>query len=212
MKTATTGLAVSALALCMMSSQVLAEELRFTVWTGSEAHLKMLNGIAESFKTTHPDVTVKFETIPAADYTQKLTFQIAGGNPPDLGWMQEDAAPTFEKAGVLTDIGPTLKAAEGYEFGDLSPAAMGLWQDGDKVYGVPFSTSPFMIYYNKAMFDAAGLEDPLALAAKGEWNMDKFREVSIKPDAIARAIAFAVDQPADVDVSEVIVRPTASAF
>jgi NADP-dependent 3-hydroxy acid dehydrogenase YdfG len=42
--------------------------------------------------------------------------------------------------------------------------------------------------------------------------MNKFREVSIKPGAIARAIAFAIEQPADVDVSEVIVRPTASAF
>jgi NADP-dependent 3-hydroxy acid dehydrogenase YdfG len=42
--------------------------------------------------------------------------------------------------------------------------------------------------------------------------MNKFREVSIKPEAIARAIAFAVEQPADVDVSELIVRPTASAF
>ncbi len=180
MKAARKSLAVSALALCLMSTQVLAEELRFTVWTGNEAHLKMLNGIADSFKATHPDVTVKFETIPPADYTQKLTFQIAGGNPPDLGWMMEDAAPTFVKAGVLTDIGPSIKAAEGYEFGDLSQAAMGLWQDGDKVYGIPFSTSPFMIYYNKAMFDKAGLEDPLALAAKGEWNMDKFQEVAKK--------------------------------
>lgn len=42
--------------------------------------------------------------------------------------------------------------------------------------------------------------------------MNKFREVSIKPEGIARAIAFAVEQPAEVDVSEVIVRPTASAF
>jgi NADP-dependent 3-hydroxy acid dehydrogenase YdfG len=42
--------------------------------------------------------------------------------------------------------------------------------------------------------------------------INKFRETSIKPDAIARAIAFAVEQPADVDVSEIIVRPTASAF
>ncbi len=42
--------------------------------------------------------------------------------------------------------------------------------------------------------------------------MNKFRETSIKPDAIARAIAFAVEQAADVDVSEIIVRPTASAF
>ncbi|MEU9500503.1 SDR family oxidoreductase [Streptomyces sp. NPDC048196] len=33
--------------------------------------------------------------------------------------------------------------------------------------------------------------------------------LAIPPDAIARAIAFAVEQPADVDVNEVVVRPTA---
>jgi multiple sugar transport system substrate-binding protein len=181
MKAARTTLAVSALVMLgLMSTQLSAEELRFTVWTGSDAHLKVLNGIAESFKQRHPDVTVRFETIPAADYTQKLTFQLAGGNPPDLGWMMEDAAPTFEAAGVLVDVGPVLRETESYDYGDFSGAAMGLWVDGDKVYGVPFSTSPFMIFYNKAMFDKAGLEDPLVLSAKGEWDMEKFREVSKK--------------------------------
>lgn len=42
--------------------------------------------------------------------------------------------------------------------------------------------------------------------------MAKFRTVAIDPDAIARAILFAIDQPDDVDVSEIIVRPTASSF
>jgi NADP-dependent 3-hydroxy acid dehydrogenase YdfG len=42
--------------------------------------------------------------------------------------------------------------------------------------------------------------------------MKAFRKVAIAPDAIARAIAYAVEQPADVDVSELIVRPTASAY
>lgn len=42
--------------------------------------------------------------------------------------------------------------------------------------------------------------------------MNDFRRIAIKPEAIARAIAFAVDQPVDVDVSEMIVRPTASDF
>jgi NADP-dependent 3-hydroxy acid dehydrogenase YdfG len=41
--------------------------------------------------------------------------------------------------------------------------------------------------------------------------MVDYRRVAITPDAIARAIAFAIEQPADVDVSEIIVRPTASA-
>ena len=43
-------------------------------------------------------------------------------------------------------------------------------------------------------------------------TMRAFRKVAIKPEAIARAIAFAIDQPADVDVSEMIVRPTASLY
>ena len=33
-------------------------------------------------------------------------------------------------------------------------------------------------------------------------------EMAIGPDAIVRAIAFAIEQPADVDVNEIIVRPT----
>ncbi|MGW4212358.1 SDR family oxidoreductase [Lentzea sp. NPDC004789] len=36
-------------------------------------------------------------------------------------------------------------------------------------------------------------------------------EIAISPDAIARAVAFAIEQPADVDVNEVVVRPAAQA-
>jgi len=42
--------------------------------------------------------------------------------------------------------------------------------------------------------------------------MDDFRKIAIEPEAIGRAIAFAVEQPGDVDVSEIIVRPTASPY
>jgi NADP-dependent 3-hydroxy acid dehydrogenase YdfG len=42
--------------------------------------------------------------------------------------------------------------------------------------------------------------------------MADFRQVAIPAEAIARAIAFAIAQPDDVDVSEIIVRPTASAY
>ncbi|NMG39036.1 extracellular solute-binding protein [Chelativorans sp. ZYF759] len=178
MKSVVKSITLSALALGMMSSALAAAELRFTVWTGNQAHLTMLNEIAESFKETHPEVTVRFETIPAGDYTQRLTFQLAGGNPPDAGWMMEDAASTFANAGVLENLAPALNAAEGYDLADFSEPAMGLWRGDDEVWGVPFSTSPFVIFYNKDMFDAAGLDDPLALAARGEWDMDKFQEVA----------------------------------
>lgn len=178
MKVTALHLATTAFALTMAAQAAQSQELRFTVWTGNEAHLAMLNGYAESFKASHPGVTVTFETIPPADYTQKLTFQLAGGNAPDAGWLMEDAAPTFANAGALEDIGPVLNRVEGYDFADFSAPAMGLWSGDGKVWGVPFSTSPFVIFYNKDMFDAAGLEDPFAMAAKGEWDMAKFQEVA----------------------------------
>jgi NADP-dependent 3-hydroxy acid dehydrogenase YdfG len=51
------------------------------------------------------------------------------------------------------------------------------------------------------------ISDPAAQA-----GMRDFRKIAISADAIARAIVFAVQQPADVDVSEIIVRPTASPY
>jgi len=46
----------------------------------------------------------------------------------------------------------------------------------------------------------------------GREEMKSFRKIAIPAEAIARAIAYAVEQPADVDVSELIVRPTASPY
>ncbi|PCD00193.1 SDR family oxidoreductase [Halopseudomonas pelagia] len=47
---------------------------------------------------------------------------------------------------------------------------------------------------------------------QGREEMKEFRKVAISASAIARAICFAVEQPDDVDTSEIIVRPTASPF
>jgi NADP-dependent 3-hydroxy acid dehydrogenase YdfG len=44
----------------------------------------------------------------------------------------------------------------------------------------------------------------------GRNEMKEFRRIAIPADAIARAIAYAIEQPDDVDVSELVVRPTAS--
>ncbi|HEY5795228.1 MAG TPA: SDR family oxidoreductase [Bosea sp. (in: a-proteobacteria)] len=54
---------------------------------------------------------------------------------------------------------------------------------------------------------ASTITDPGAQAA-----MAAFRQIAIEPDAIARAIAFSIEQPGEVDVSEIIVRPTASPY
>jgi NAD(P)-dependent dehydrogenase (short-subunit alcohol dehydrogenase family) len=46
----------------------------------------------------------------------------------------------------------------------------------------------------------------------GRNEMKTFRKIAIPADAVARAVAYAIEQPNDVDVSELVVRPTASPF
>ncbi len=43
-------------------------------------------------------------------------------------------------------------------------------------------------------------------------EMRAFRRIALPPQAVARAIGYAISQPDDVDVSEIIVRPTASPY
>lgn len=50
------------------------------------------------------------------------------------------------------------------------------------------------------------ISDPATRAA-----MQDFRQVALTPDAIARGISYAIEQPADVDVNELVIRPTAGA-
>jgi NADP-dependent 3-hydroxy acid dehydrogenase YdfG len=54
---------------------------------------------------------------------------------------------------------------------------------------------------------ADSMTDP-AVRAELEERRDA---IAMPPDAVARAIAFAIDQPADVDVGEIVIRPTAQA-
>ncbi|MBD9654678.1 MULTISPECIES: SDR family oxidoreductase [unclassified Pseudomonas] len=57
------------------------------------------------------------------------------------------------------------------------------------------------------------VESELAESISDEGARDamrEFRKVAISPSAIARAVAYAIEQPVDVDVSELVVRPTAS--
>ncbi len=49
------------------------------------------------------------------------------------------------------------------------------------------------------------ITDPVAVEA-----MRGYRAMALQPDAIARAVRYAIEQPEDVDVSEIVVRPTQS--
>ncbi|GIG88061.1 ABC transporter substrate-binding protein [Plantactinospora endophytica] len=147
--------------------------LRMTTWSANEAHVKLFDEIAEEYKKTHPNVTaITFDAIPFENYTTTLTTQIAGGNPPDLAWVLENAAPDFVSSGALLPLDDTLKGTDGYQFDELAPAATKLWQADGKLYGYPFSTSPFGIFVNTDLVKAAGAQSPAELIAANQWSWE----------------------------------------
>ncbi|OKI64008.1 ABC transporter substrate-binding protein [Micromonospora sp. CB01531] len=147
--------------------------LRMTIWSANEAHLKLFNEIADEYRKSHPNVAeIKFDPIPFENYTTTLTTQIAGGNAPDLAWVLEGSAPDFVASGALLPLDATLKKADGYQYDDLSPATLKLWRNGGKLYGYPFSTSPFGVFVNTDLLKKAGQKTPAELIAAGQWDWD----------------------------------------
>ncbi len=76
----------------------------------------------------------------------------------------------------------------------------GLRQENDKLRVTVISPGVVESELAESISDAAGREE-----------MKAFRAISISPFAIARAVRFAIEQPDDVDTSEIVIRPTASA-
>ena len=75
----------------------------------------------------------------------------------------------------------------------------GLRQENNKLRVTVISPGVVESELAESISDAAGREE-----------MKAFRSISISPSAIARAVRFAIEQPEDVDTSEIVIRPTAS--
>lgn len=149
-----------------------AVNLRMTIWSANEAHLKLFNEIAGGFKKDHPNVSVTYESLPFETYTTALTTQIAGGNAPDMAWIFETSAYDFVKSGALYPLTDTLMATEGYNLEEVGAGATERWTEGGKLYAYPFSTSPFAVFVNNDLIKAADAKTPAEMIAAGEWTWE----------------------------------------
>ncbi|MDI9641570.1 sugar ABC transporter substrate-binding protein [Geitlerinema splendidum] len=168
--------------------------LRFTQWIPADSPRgQLFVEIANEYNALNPNVTVEFDFIPFADYTTTLPLRLSGSNPPDAGWLVENVAPTWVNSGILADMGPAVRGDAEYDFADLSEAGMGLWTSGDAVYGIPFSTSPFLLIYNRDLFAAAGVDTPDVMIANGEYTWEN----------LAAALATIVEETGVVGLQSV---------
>ncbi|MEK3884572.1 sugar ABC transporter substrate-binding protein [Paenibacillus sp. PL2-23] len=152
-------------------------KLKFSMW-GNDAHKAMYDGLIAEFKTEYPHIDVEIINIPFADYQQKLSIMLASKTGPDVGWLAERMIPQFMDSGQLVDIASSVQGDADYKFDDVFPSTLELFTSGEKVYGIPFSTPPMLVYYNKTLFQEKGLKTPSELYAEGNWNYEQYLQAA----------------------------------
>ena len=85
--------------------------------------------------------------------------------------------PQFKSNHILADVSE-FKDDAAFKLDDYIPSTLDLFRDGEQLLGLPFSTPPVVMFYNKSLFDQAGLTDPNTLAAQGQWTWERFEETA----------------------------------
>lgn len=113
----------------------------------------------KDFVTRYPNVKLEVEEVPWADYFQKLLTQTAGGNPPDVMWTGSLWIPQFWAKGVVKNLDPFISASS-FNVDDYFPKWMDYMYWGGSVFYLPTRGATIGLYYNKNIFDEAGIEYP----------------------------------------------------
>jgi multiple sugar transport system substrate-binding protein len=116
--------------------------------------------------------------------TDNLTAQIAAGNVPDIvGPVGTEGRANFP--GAWLDLQPLVQEFN-YDMSDVDPAFLDFYKVEGKLEGLPFAIYPSALFYNKALFDEAGLAYPPQKVGDKykldgqdvEWNFDTLAKIA----------------------------------
>jgi multiple sugar transport system substrate-binding protein len=125
------------------------------IFEGEETFLPALES---AFEDANPEIDLKITEIPEDNYTTKIDTALAANSPPDIGFITE---PRWIKAGRMLPLDDVIDA-EGIDVSHLNQNAFaGCIYEG-KIYCLGSYSAATMLFYNKELFDAAGLPYPSA--------------------------------------------------
>lgn len=134
---------------------------RIEIWySTNEQEIAWGDQVVEAWNAEHPDEQVTAQPIPAGSSSEDvIAASITAGNAPCLVFNTAPAAvPMFQRQGGLVNLSTTFDDAEDYITTRSGTAADGFRSADGDLYQLPWKTNPFMLYYNKAVFAAAGLD------------------------------------------------------
>lgn len=109
-----------------------------------------------AFEELHPDVDVDVTVQPWDNRDQLLTTAIAGGSAPDAFYIIGGQVGTYENLGALAPIDEYLEAGA---LDDFNESAINAATVDGSLYMMPAVQGSMLVVYNKAAFDAAGIDE-----------------------------------------------------
>jgi multiple sugar transport system substrate-binding protein len=164
------------LAAASVGRAVAASDVTLTIWDyqsdPTPAYLKRLSDFSAASGIKVERVAIGYD-----DYLTKVLQGAAANALPDILFSDNPWNSSLADQGLLADITDKVKAWGQFDTFYPGPAASATWQG--KIYGVPNESNCLIMYYNKDMFDGAGLKPPTNWdefnhAAKVLTNKDVF--------------------------------------
>ena len=132
--------------------------LTVSVWDNDAT--PQFTAVTDAFLAQHPDVDIQFIDAPSDDYNNKVTVMLAGGGAdPDVIFVKDtENQMTMKDKGQILNLDEYIKK-DNVDLGIYQGVADQLKMDGSN-YTLPFRKDWYMLYYNKDLFDAAGVDYP----------------------------------------------------
>lgn len=142
------------------------DEVTITVAVVNNPDQRRLLELSDEFQAAYPNINVSFVMLPENELRARVTTDITTGTGSfDIVQIGTFETPIFGQNGWLASVDDLMSQfpdsmQPDYDVEDLlEPVRLGLSYDGE-LYALPFYAESSMTFYNKAMFEAAGLEMP----------------------------------------------------
>ncbi len=131
----------------------------FSDWMDTEPYKASYEAAKAQFESENPGFTVELQSDPWGDWEQKYKTMFAAGSPADVFMVNNPDFPTFANSGNLLDMSAHVDA--GY-FDGFFPGITGMYMWQGANMAIPFTTDCRILWYNKEIFEEAGLDPEVA--------------------------------------------------
>jgi len=186
------------LLLLLVACQSEPADVSFMVF-GDAAEYAAYQSLVDAFIESQSDVTVTLTHIPSqGDYRTRLATDFAAGTPPDVSLMNFRRIGAFVAAGQLQPLGPYLDGSDAMSRDEFYSITLDAFTWQDQLMCIPQNISSLVVYYNRDLFNAAGVAEPA-----DDWTWDDF---------LAAAQALTQDSDGDGQIDQYGVGIEASLF